>query len=84
MSEGSLLHLRYDVILSEVVPSRMTAERWQLVKSIFFEALDLEKPFHAEFVAARCGDDIGLKQEVESLLAADAVSGSNKNMQRLY
>ena len=54
----------------------MTAERWQVIKTILAEAMDLEQSLRAAFVAAQCGDDVELRAEVESLLASDATVGS--------
>jgi serine/threonine protein kinase/Tol biopolymer transport system component/tetratricopeptide (TPR) repeat protein len=55
----------------------MSPERWQQVEEIFSAAVDL--PAGAEraaFLAARCGADEELRQEVENLLRADEEAGA--------
>ncbi|MFZ5443361.1 MAG: serine/threonine-protein kinase [Myxococcota bacterium] len=54
----------------------MTPERWALVSEVFLEALEHTGGARASFLAARCGDDVGLRSEVESLLASDASAGA--------
>jgi eukaryotic-like serine/threonine-protein kinase len=49
----------------------MTPERWRLVKEIFSTALEHDTADRPALVAARCGADVELHHEVESLLAAD-------------
>ena len=43
---------------------------WQAIKSIFMEAMDLGADERDVFLARACGEDIVLRTEVESLLAA--------------
>jgi serine/threonine protein kinase len=43
---------------------------WDSVKAVFQAALDYEPARRAAFVREACGDDHGLRREVESLLAA--------------
>jgi eukaryotic-like serine/threonine-protein kinase len=50
----------------------MMPERWAVIKQIFAEAAEREPPARDRFVADRCGDDLGLRQEVERLLASSA------------
>ena len=50
----------------------MTPARWQEVKAVLEEALDKEPAERLPFLAAACRDDRELRDEVESLLAADA------------
>ncbi len=45
------------------------------IDEVFFAALDLPDDARAGFVAEACGDDAGLRHEVESLLAADGSAG---------
>ena len=45
------------------------------VDEIFFAALDLPDGERAGFVASTCGEDAGLRREVESLLSADESAG---------
>ena len=49
----------------------MTDERWRRVKALFQAAVERPAGERAEFVAAATGDDLALRREVESLLAAD-------------
>ena len=44
-------------------------ERWQRVAAICDQALELEGPARAEYLAAACGGDAGLRREVDALLA---------------
>jgi len=53
----------------------MDRDRWDRVQSIFSEVHDAEPGIRAALIAARCGQDAELRQEVESLLlASDAAS----------
>lgn len=47
----------------------MTPERWRRIEEIFHEALERGPQGRDAFVAAACGDDRALREEVESLLA---------------
>lgn len=51
------------------------SERWQHVKAIFQDALDRHPAERASLVAARCGEDDGLRAEVMSLLASHHAAG---------
>ena len=53
----------------------MTPERWSAIKEVFAEAVTREPPAREAFVAARCGDDVELREGVERLLASDAAPG---------
>ncbi|MCP4659330.1 MAG: serine/threonine protein kinase [bacterium] len=46
----------------------MTPERWQQVKAILGDALELPPAKRAAFLEQTCGEDPALRQEVESLL----------------
>src|SRR2546421_8000164 len=48
----------------------MTPERWQQIKRIFQEALELEGGARRAYLAEACGVDLELCKEVEGLLAA--------------
>src|SRR5438874_5259957 len=49
--------------------SSMTPERWQQVKTVLCDALELEEQGAREaYLIAACGSDIDLRREVESLL----------------
>jgi tRNA A-37 threonylcarbamoyl transferase component Bud32 len=51
----------------------MTSERWEQIKTIVGEAIDMSPPDRKRFVEEACGNDSSLRREVESLLAsADA------------
>lgn len=49
----------------------MDPQRWQRVKQILGEALDLDPAERVAFVASACGDAPDVRAEVESLLAAE-------------
>ena len=49
----------------------MTPENWKKVKSIVELAVDLAPDRRAAFLDERCAEDVTLRTEVESLLAAD-------------
>jgi len=48
----------------------MTPERWQQIEHIFHIAYGLSTSERAAYSAEACGDDIALREEVESLLAS--------------
>ncbi|HEV2837048.1 MAG TPA: serine/threonine-protein kinase, partial [Pyrinomonadaceae bacterium] len=54
----------------------MTPERWQQVKNVFHSALEYEPAQRASFLLRACGNDQGLREEVESLLASHEKDGS--------
>jgi serine/threonine protein kinase len=54
----------------------MEPERWQQIEQLFYAALTLAPDGRAEFLAAACADDSGLRLEVESLLRAEGASWS--------
>ncbi len=49
----------------------MTAERWQRVKEIVGDALELERDARSAFLLRACGEDSTLRREVETLLRGD-------------
>lgn len=49
----------------------MDGKRYQRVRELFFEACQLEARRRTEFLAAACGNDSDLLEEVEALLARD-------------
>ena len=49
----------------------MDAERYDRVRELFAEALERPPGERARFVNEACGGDPALREEVESLLAAD-------------
>jgi non-specific serine/threonine protein kinase/serine/threonine-protein kinase len=53
----------------------MTADRWERVKQIVGDALEIDAPLRSAFLADACGTDADLRAEVESLLAADDPGG---------
>jgi serine/threonine protein kinase len=53
----------------------MTEESWRRVDELFLAALDLPPAERAAFFDRECGFDLELRQEAESLLAADAADG---------
>src|SRR5258708_30598163 len=48
----------------------MTPERWQQIKRIFHEGLEVESGARPSFLARACGDDTELRREVDGLFAA--------------
>ncbi len=52
----------------------MQSERWQHIRRIFEQAIDLEGAARAGFLQSACGDDAELRAEVDALIAADAQS----------
>jgi hypothetical protein len=54
----------------------MTPQRWQQVKAILAEAIELDElPGRAAFVESSCAGDSLLRQEVDDLLAYADISG---------
>lgn len=53
--------------------------RWRRIEELFHRAADLAAADRAAFLDAECVDDPELRRELESLLAADAESGSALN-----
>jgi eukaryotic-like serine/threonine-protein kinase len=49
----------------------MTPERWSRISAIFDAALELAPRRRSAFIAQECGEDAGLRAEVERLLAED-------------
>jgi serine/threonine protein kinase len=49
----------------------MTPERWQQIKVLIQDALELPVQQRSRFLAEACTDDLALRQEVESFLALD-------------
>ena len=49
----------------------MTPERWQQVKEVLQSVLELAPSDRAAFIDQACDGDKALRQEVETLLAAD-------------
>ena len=48
----------------------MTPERWQQISRIFKSAISLDSDAREKFVAEKCGEDEGLRSEVEKLIAS--------------
>jgi eukaryotic-like serine/threonine-protein kinase len=57
----------------------MTPERWRQVAQLFDEALELEMPLRAAFLAEACAEDNELRREVETLLTARDRAGEFLN-----
>lgn len=53
----------------------MTAGRWARLQDLFHHALELTAAERDAFLRDACGDDVALRHEAESLIAADAVEG---------
>lgn len=49
----------------------MSPERWKQIEELYYLALELDPGERAAFLQARCGDDVELRREVESLLNQD-------------
>jgi serine/threonine protein kinase len=50
----------------------MTPERWRRIEAIFHSALQRDPASRGAYLTEACGDDTGLRREVESLLSKDA------------
>ena len=55
----------------------MTPERWQQVKGVLQEALELAPEERPAFLDRACSTDHSLRFEVESLLSSDNEAGSS-------
>src|SRR5260370_14968834 len=55
----------------------MSEESWRRADELFLAALDLPPAERAAFFDRECGFDLELRQEAESLLAADAANGQD-------
>jgi hypothetical protein len=53
----------------------MSAERWQLLKSVFYQALDQPAEQRRAWLADACRGDASMLQEVEALLVAHDTAG---------
>ncbi len=53
----------------------MDAERWKQIDEVFDAALELEPAARAGFLSERCGGNVELKRQVESLLVAHEKAG---------
>src|SRR5215471_2215543 len=74
-TEGSLrLEVRGLVVWGSGMA--MTAESWQLVKSIFQAALEHDAANRGAYLDAACGADAAVRREVESLIASHESAGS--------
>src|SRR6187549_864277 len=51
-------------------------ERWARIKSIFLEVIEQQVAERATLLNRLCGDDVTLKEEVESLLASEVAARS--------
>src|SRR5215510_10170665 len=56
--------------------AQMTPEQWKRAQEIFASAVTRSPGGRAAFVATACGDDEGLRREVETLLAAHEAASS--------
>ena len=54
----------------------MTPERWRAVKDIFDKAVELQGPARCAYLQRACRDDASLRDELEAMLASDAVAGT--------
>ena len=50
----------------------MVPERWQTIKGVLAEALEIEPPMRSDFLTEACGGDDELRSEVESLLDVES------------
>ena len=53
----------------------MAAERWRRIEALFDEAAALPADERAAFLSRACGQDLEMRSEIESLLAADETGG---------
>src|SRR5690606_33623906 len=54
----------------------LTRERWQLLRVLLDQALDLPPERRDAFLSEACGDDAALRAELEALLEAEARAGT--------
>src|SRR5262245_51534390 len=55
----------------------MTPERWQQIKQVFQSALERKPTERSAFLAQACGDDLVLRNEVESLISSHDQAGDS-------
>ncbi|MCD9027246.1 tetratricopeptide repeat-containing serine/threonine protein kinase [Luteimonas sp. BDR2-5] len=55
-------------------PTADPGARWQRLAALFDAAIELEGDARKAYVAAACGEDAGLRNELEAMLAADAAA----------
>ena len=55
----------------------MTPERWERVREVLGQVLELAPEKRASFLDDACAMDHSLRSEVESLLSLDNIAGSN-------
>ena len=58
-------------------PEGLGAERWRRVELLFHRTLELEERERRLFLEEACGEDAGLRHEVERLLAQDSTSSQS-------
>ncbi len=51
----------------------MQAERWKNIERIFNVAVTLSPAERTEYLPAACGDDVGLREEIDSMLTEDSI-----------
>ena len=54
----------------------MTPERWRQVTEVFHEALAHDVSGRASYLDRACGDDPGLRSEIDAMLAAHVAGAS--------
>ena len=57
----------------------MDAQRWQQVKALLQQAIELDPEQRGAFLDAACGQDSQLRREIEELLEHDEEAGSLLN-----
>ncbi len=57
--------------------SPLDPERWRRIEALFQAAVELPPEARAAYLAGACGDDLGLRAEVDSLLRADAATAAD-------
>lgn len=66
-----------------IVDRMMDAERWARVVEIFSDALELAPEARSDFVRDACGEDPGLRAEVQAMLAAETADEPLRIEERL-
>ncbi len=56
-------------------PRAMSPERWQRIQDVLAAAIDCDADARRQLIAHRCGDDVDLRREVETLLDAHEHDG---------
>src|SRR5580658_10510778 len=65
------------VFVGSVMAAPASPERWRRLEELFNQALELEPEKRRHFLDTACGDDAGLREEIESLLRSSTTEGAD-------